>query len=186
MRRRHVSVAVLLAVAALPACHPHKGPAPVTTTASGAPIRLGWITWSDVHEIIYCTRRLDDNGTQIGVTGPCFRQTAGEPPKKIVSWLNAGRPDDKPPNAVPWSRCSVELKGDTQGALATLLTPTTRETLEDWKPDASVGGDVYALELSFSPEGNWLAVVHLAVHLGEGERIIEIPHVDIRPVPACR
>jgi hypothetical protein len=149
-------------------------------------VRLGWITWSDVNEVIYCTRRLDDAGGQIGVLGPCWQMTAGERPKKILSWLNAGRPDQTPPNAVPWSRCSVELKGDTQGASAILVTPTTREVLEDWKPEPSVGGDVYGLELSFSPEGQWLAVAHLAVHLGEGERIVEIPSVDIRTIPACR
>lgn len=112
--------------------------------------------------------------------------TAGETPKKILSWLNAGRPDETSPNAVPWPRCSVELKGDTQSASATLVSPTGRETIDEWKPDASVGGDVYAIELSFSPEGKWMAVAHLAIHLGEGERIVEIPSVQIRNVPACR
>lgn len=149
-------------------------------------MRLGWITWSDVNEVLYCNRRLDDAGNLVGVLGPCWRMSAGERPKKILSWLNAGRPDDTPPNAVPWTRCSVELKGDSQSASATLVSPTGREPIEEWKPDATVGGDVYGVELSFSPEGKWLAVVHLAVHLGEGERIVEIPSVEIRNVPACR
>lgn len=149
-------------------------------------MRLGWFTWSDVNEALFCYRRLDDNGNQVGVLGPCFRQPVGESPKKILSWLNAGRPDESPPNAVPWSRCAVKLEGDTQSARAIMTTPTGTQTLADWKPDASVGGDVYAIELSFSPEGKWMAIEHLAIHLGEGERIIEIPRVDIVPVPACR
>src|SRR5262249_35116460 len=128
----------------------------------------------------------DDGGAQVGVLGPCWRLVAGEAPRKMLSWLNAGRPDDSAPNAVPWSRCSVELKGDVQGATATLVTPTGRETLEDWKPSAEVGGDLFGVELSFSPEGRWMALVRVAVHLGEGERIVEIPEVEIRPVPACR
>jgi hypothetical protein len=112
--------------------------------------------------------------------------TAGEPPKQMLSWLNAGRPDATPPNATPWDRCSVELHGDTQGASAIMHTPTGTEPIDEWKPDAKTGGDVFADELSFSPEGRWMAVVHLAIHLGEGERIIEIPSVDIRTIPACR
>ena len=55
-----------------------------------------------------------------------------------------------------------------------------------WKPAATVGGDIYADELSFSPEGKWMAVAHLGIHLGEGERIVEIHGVDIKEVPACR
>lgn len=164
------------------------GPSPKLPqkTASGAPFRLGWVTWSDVNELIYCNRRLDDGGEQTGVLGPCWQELAGERPKKLFSWLNGGRPDETPPNAGPWQRCAIELKGDSHGATATLLTPTGREPIEAWKPDASVAGDVYALELSFSPEGKWMAVLRLGVHLGDGERIVEVSSVDIRTVPACR
>jgi hypothetical protein len=177
--------ACLLALA-LAACKPAPRPRAPLRSSTGQLMRLGWVTWSDVNELIFCNRRLDDNGQTVGVVGPCWRQSAGEPPKRILSWLNAGRPDETPPNAGPWDRCSVEVQGDTRGALATLLTPTGRESIEDWKPDAKVGGDVYAVELSFSPEGRWMAVARVAIHLGEGERIIEIPSVEIRAVPACR
>lgn len=174
-------VALLLASA----CHAPKPRMPLTKP-TGALVRLGWVTWSDVNEIVYCNQRLDDNATRIGVLGPCWHEVAGEPPKKMMSWLNAGRADDTPPNAVPWQRCSVELHGDAQSASATLVSPTGREPIDEWKPDATVGGDLYADELSFSPEGKWMAVAHLGIHLGEGERIIEIHGVDIKPVPACR
>jgi len=169
----------------LAACHAPKPRAPLVTP-SGAPMRLGWVTWSDVNEIVYCNQRLDDNGIRVGVLGPCWHEVAGEPPKKMLSWLNAGRPDATPPNAVPWQRCAVELTGDHSGATATLLTPTGRQPIDDWKPDASVGGDLFADELSFSPEGKWMAVAHLGIHLGEGERIVEVHGVDIKQVPACR
>lgn len=149
-------------------------------------MRLGWVTWSDVNEIVYCNQRLDDAGNRVGVLGPCSHLTVGEQPKRMLSWLNAGRPDATPPAATPWDRCSVELKGDTQGASAIMHTPTDTELLDDWKPDAKTGGDVYAIELSFSPEGKWLALVHLAIHLGDGERIVEVSSVDVRNVPACR
>jgi hypothetical protein len=151
-------------------------------------MRLGWVTWSDVNEIVYCNQRLDDSGTRVGVLGPCWHLTAGESPKQMMSWLNAGRPDETAPNAVPWpaNRCSVALAGDSKGATATLVTPTGREPIDDWKPDATVGGDLFADELSFSPEGKWMAVARLGIHLGEGERIIEIHGVDIKQVPACR
>jgi hypothetical protein len=169
----------------LAACHAPKPRAPLTT-ATGAPMRLGWLTWSDVNELVYCNQRLDDAGNRVGVLGPCWHLTAGEAPKKMLSWLNAGRPDDRPPNAVPWSRCHVELEGNAQGAHATLVSPTASEPLDAWKPGPEVPGDVYAVELSFSPEGKWMAVAHLGVHLGEGERLIEFHDVEIRSVPACR
>ncbi|HXU70599.1 MAG TPA: hypothetical protein VN947_14780 [Polyangia bacterium] len=183
-RLPHV-VAVAALALAVAGCRAPKPRAPLTTP-TGAPIRLGWVTWSDVNEIVYCNQRLDDNAQRIGVLGPCWHETVGERPKQMMSWLNAGRPDATPPNAVPFSRCSVELAGDSHGASATLVTPTGREPIDDWKPDATVPGDLFADELSFSPEGKWMAVVHLGIHLGEGERIIEVHDVDIKQIPACR
>ncbi|HWE27885.1 MAG TPA: hypothetical protein VHB97_07775 [Polyangia bacterium] len=143
-----------------------------------APHRLGWITWSDVNEIVYCNQRLDDAGNRVGVLGPCWQEAAGEPPKKMMSWLNAGRPDETLPNAVPWQRCSVELHDGS----AVMHTPTTQQQLELWH---AAGNDAHT-ELSFSPEGKWMAIVDLVVHRGEGEQIVEIDHVLIEPVPACR
>ncbi|HEY2744194.1 MAG TPA: hypothetical protein VGL86_06215 [Polyangia bacterium] len=153
---------------ALGACHPAPRPTPIL------PARLGWITWSDVNELVYCNQRLDDAGNRVGVLGPCWHMTVGEPAKKMLSWLNAGRPDSTPPNATPWERCSVELRGGT----AILHTPTETQTLA-----SDANGRV---ELSFSPEGKWMAIVHVALSGGEGERIVEVSAVDVRPIPACR
>jgi hypothetical protein len=172
----------LLALALLAACAPTQRKAPVTTTPNGQRLRLGWITWSDVNELIFCTRRIDDDANQVGNLGPCWRQAAGDQPKKMFAWLNAGRPDDTPPDRGPWDRCLAEIKDTT----VVLATPTERTVLDEWKPGNDVQGDRFAVELSFSPEGKWMAVEHVAIHVGEGERIIEIPSVEIRPVPACR
>jgi hypothetical protein len=185
IRRTSLWLGLLLALGA-GGCKRPLSARPPLKSSTGQPFRLGWVTWSDVDELLYCNRRIDDNGEQVGVLGPCFRLAAGERPKQIMSWLNAGRPDATPPLAGPWDRCTLEHKGDSNGAQLTLVTPTKKEPLEDWQPDSKVGGDAYAVEVSFSPEGKWMAVVHVAIHLGDGERIIEIPFVDIRPVPACR
>jgi hypothetical protein len=174
---------VLLAALLVSGCRQwSKPPAHPLTEINGRMVRLAWITWSNVDEIMYCTRRLDDEANQVGVLGPCYRQQAGEPPRKMLSWLNVARPDDRPPNAGPWERCAIELKETS----ATLLTPTGRAAIEEWKPGNEVQGDRFAVELSFSPEGKWMAVERVAVHVGEGERIVELPSVEIRPVPACR
>jgi hypothetical protein len=170
----------LVLLLALSACAPAKKQVALPTV-NGRPMRLGWITWSDVNELIYCTRRIDDDGNQVGNLGPCWRQAAGDKPKKMFAWLNAGRPDDSAPNKGPWDRCALEAKDTT----VVLATPTERNIVEEWHP-GTTPGDRFAVEVSFSPEGKWMAVEHVAVHLGEGERIIEVPSVEIRPVPACR
>jgi hypothetical protein len=172
----------LFVVALALSCAPAKPRVVVPLSPNGHPIRLGWITWSDVNELIYCTRRLDDDGNQEGNLGPCWRQSAGDKPKKMFAWLNAGRPDDSAPDNGPWDRCAAEVKNAT----AVLVTPTERTLIDDWRPTLDTHGDRFLVELSFSPEGKWMAVEHVAVHLGEGERIVEIPSVEIRPVPACR
>ena len=166
----------------LVACAPSKKNVTLPTAPNGRALRLGWITWSGVDELIYCTRRLDDDANQVGNLGPCWRQSAGDKPKKMFAWLNAGRPDDSPPDKGAWDRCLLEIK-DTS---ITMVTPTERTLLDDWHPGNDVPGDRFIDEVSFSPEGKWMAVEHVAVHLGEGERIVEIPSVEIRPVPACR
>ncbi len=181
-----VALGAIAVAAAGAGCKRPLSARPPLKSSTGQPFRLGWITWSDVNEILYCNRRIDDNGDQVGVLGPCFRLSAGERPRQIMSWLNAGRPDASPPHAGPWDRCRLEHKGDSESAQLTMVTPTGKEPLEDWRPEAKVAADAYDVEVSFSPEGKWMAVVHVAIHLGDGERIIEIPSVDIRAVPACR
>jgi hypothetical protein len=154
-------------------------------------LRLGWLTWSNPTTVLYCNRRIDDQGNPVGVTGPCWRQEAGDAPHRIVTWTNAGRPDPAPPTQGPWDRCAIELE-DAQlvpvakPARAFVVSPTGKTLIEEWTADPKLNGDLFALEVSFSPEGQWMAVAKLAIGLGEGERTVEMAGVDILPVPACR
>jgi hypothetical protein len=187
--------AAALLLLALGACKPlpaTKTAAAATATPGGERMRLGWITWNNADELMYCNRRIDDNGNPVGVLGPCWRLAAGEAaPHKMVSWLNIGRMDDKLPDVGPWPRCSVELEPakllpKAEPARAWLRSPSGRNVLDEWAPDAGVNGDAFVIELSFSPEGKWMAVAHLAIGLGEGERAVDFSSVTLRELPACR
>lgn len=165
---------------------------PARATPEHKRVRLGWVTWPNADTMIYCNRRVDDQGNLVGVLGPCWRYEAGEPaPKKIMSWSNLGRPDSTPPAVGPWDRCTLELEDarlvpTPSPARASLQSPTAKTPLDEWTPDPKLTGDAYATEVSFSPEGKWMAVLHLSIGLGEGERTIEIADAKLAAVPACR
>jgi hypothetical protein len=190
MMRRLMLALCLLAGA----CRAH---APAIFHATGGvagPVRprLAAVLWPTASGFIYCNRRLDDDAHPVGVAGPCSRIDAGErEPHRIVSWASLGRFDATPAQAGPWDRCRAELEDATlvptrRPARAWLVTPTGRTLLEEWTPEADLTGDVYTIELSFAPEGQWMAVEHVMVGLGEGERVVEVTGVAIRQVPACR
>lgn len=164
--------------------------------AVGEHVRLAAVMWPTKKAVITCTRRIDDAAQPIGVPGPCKRLEAGETdPVKILSWATLGRFDDDAPDSVPKSfggRCKLEIEpGQRQPlreATLTWVTPTKRVKLDDWMPtdDAeAVEADQFTIESSFAPEGEWLAILHVAVGLGEGDRIIQVPGVKIVAVPAC-
>ena len=190
--------AVLLAL--LSAGCRHATHANVVETAVAPPVgdhvRLAAVMWPTKKAVIACTRRVDDAAQPIGVPGPCKRLEAGEAePVKILSWATLGRFDDDAPDAVPKSfggRCHLEIvAGDRHPlheATLTWVTPTKRVKLDDWMPtdDAEpVEADRFTIETSFAPEGSWLAILHVAIGLGEGDRIIQVPGFKIVPVPAC-
>jgi hypothetical protein len=191
-----VSVSRALVLAALAAlacgCVSSRGQRVRAAYAPGpARPRLAAVMWPTASGFIYCQRRLDDDARPIGVAGPCFRMDAGErDPHRIVSWASLGRFDGTPPNAGPWDRCHAELEDarphEHRPARAWLVTPTGRTLVEEWSPEPELTGDVFTLELSFAPEGQWMAVEHVMVGLGEGERTVEVTGVALRPVPACR
>jgi hypothetical protein len=167
-------------------------PAPQTPRPAAHSLRLGWVAWGTPSRIYYCNRRLDDQGNPVGVTGPCWRLEAGESePHRMVAWMNAEHPDATTPDAFPGGKCRVELE-DAQlvpaprPARAWLVAPSGKTLLDEWTPDPKVVGDLFAVEVSFAPEGKWMALVHLAVGLGEGERSVEFAGAAIRPLPGCR
>jgi hypothetical protein len=190
------SVALALALAACAPAAPavKHGPG---LAASSAKLRLAAVMWPNGKSIIYCTRRLDDEAKPVGVAGPCRRLEAGETEAmKILSWATLGRFDQAAPDAVPATlggRCHLEI---TQGQRARTptpariewVTPSTRTTLEEWAPtgEQAALADAFTLEASFAPEGEWMAILRVAVALGDGERVIEVPAARLIKVPACQ
>jgi hypothetical protein len=161
-------------------------------SAANAParLRLGWVTWPNDDTLVYCNRRLDDAGNPVGVTGPCFRQPAEKEPHRMVAFTNVERPDPTPPDRGPWPACRIELEAAQlvpapTPARAWLVAPSGRTLLEEWTPPADVNGDAFQLEATFSPKKTWMALTHLAIGLGEGERSIEIAGATIRRTPPC-
>lgn len=160
-------------------------------------LRLAAVMWPSATSIITCTRRLDDSARSVGVPGPCRKLEAGEPePQKVLSWATLGRFDGSAPDAPPPSsggRCHIELvKGQlgpsARPATATWVTPTRRESLDSWTPGAepaSVDMDAYTIETSLAPEGEWLAILRVAVGLGDGERVVEVARARLLRIPAC-
>lgn len=82
-----------------------------------------------------------------------------------------------------------DVSGDpgAPAARATLVGPDGAEQLLDaWKPPPEVDGDYFAVEIGFSPDGKWMGVVHTSIGVGDGERLVRVESVEIRPAPACR
>lgn len=158
--------------------------------AAGQRPRLAWIAWEAEDTVIWCNRRVDDAGQARGVLGPCGRLTLGKAPQRLVSWLNLERPDTRPADAGPWARCTLRLE-DAQlvpaarPARLILVAPDGERVLHSFSPDPTLTADAYQLEASFSPGGTHLAIVELAIGLGEGERTVEVSGVRMIPVPAC-
>jgi hypothetical protein len=152
--------------------------------------RLGWVAWDDDKTLVFCNRRVDDQGRGLGVLGPCKKVTPDKTPKLLVSWLNIDTPDRTAADAGPWAQCSLELEDAKLVPPATpaklwLVTPTGKRELEAWPPEANLTADAYQYEVSFSPDGAWMAVLRLAIGLGEGERTIELVGAKLHPVPKC-
>jgi hypothetical protein len=185
-------------VLALVSCA-HDGGKPASPPPNAMPpghARLAAVMWPVAKAIIYCTRRIDDYARPVGVAGPCKRLEAGDPePVSTISWATLGRFENSAPDAMPASvggRCHLEI---TQGqrapaatpALLTWVAPSGKTVLEAWTPSGAdaVDTDAYTLEATFAPEGEWMAILHVAVGLGDGERIVKVPYAKMIRVPAC-
>jgi hypothetical protein len=168
--------------------HSAKGPAREATEPSPSPQkprahsqRLAWAAWNSDTVLFYCNRRLDDEGNQVGVIGPCFKVKENDTPHRLVNFTNINRPDTSPPNAGP---CGLELE-DAQ------LVPEKKparvlvggKPLEEWMPDAD--GDLFVLETLPSPDGKLLAILRVAVGLGEGMRTVEVVSARVTAAPSC-
>jgi hypothetical protein len=73
-----------------------------------------------------------------------------------------------------------------------VLVPTVKparlylgdKLLVEWTPDTD--GDQFTLEPSLSPDRKTLAVLHVAIGLGEGTRTVETAKVTLLPAPDCK
>jgi hypothetical protein len=168
-------------------------PASSPSSSKGDPgkrVRLGWVAWADDKTLFACTRRVDDAGAPVGVLGPCAQyDDAGR--HAILSWANTEAPDRTRSDASPLPGCRVALEDaqlapEPKPARAWLVAPSGRVLLDAWQPEATLTADAYAVEPSFSPDGKLVAYVHVAVGLGEGERIVEVAGVKLAPAPSCK
>jgi hypothetical protein len=152
--------------------------------------RLGWVVWSDPNTLVSCAHRVDDSGGIIGDPGPCKMNVAGEGSKPVAAPA-VGRMDSTSPQKTPDARCSIELvpahlTPPAAPARAYWQTPSGRELIAEWNPEAKLEADQYQLETAISPEGQWMAIIYLAIGRGEGELRVDIPRVELRAIPACK
>jgi hypothetical protein len=156
-----------------------------------AQARLGWVAWEDADTVVFCNRRLDDEGRTQGVLGPCYKAGPDNVAHKMISWVMGEAPDTTPANAAPDPDCWIEIE---EGALVpkerparlTWNTHAGRRVLDEWTPDPKLQADRFTLEASFGPGGKYLAVLRVAIGLGDGERTVEIDGARLVPLPACR
>ena len=153
--------------------------------------RLAWVAWAgDRPAFGACGRRTDDLAS-LGQRGRCWvvEGPGAAPVERDWTALPGFVQDRSPVDQAP-GRCRVavdDVGGDPAAppARATLVGPGGAQEIAAWAVPATVDGDYFALETSFSPDGRWLAVVRAAVGLG-GERLVEIAGVEVRPAPPCR
>ena len=166
-----------------PAKGPTRGDAQRPSPSPQKPLahsqRLAWAAWNSDTTLFYCNRRLDDQGNQVGVIGPCHKIKQDDTPHLLVAFTNVNRPDSSPPNAGP---CAIELE-DAQ------LVPQKKparaliggKPIDEWLPEGD--GDLFVLETLPSPDGKLLGILRVAVGLGEGERTIEVAGARVIPMP---
>jgi hypothetical protein len=149
--------------------------------------RLAWITWAG-DALVHCRRRIDDAARTVGPLGPCTRIAEGAPPARVPA-PSSHPPDVTFADATPDSACALTIE-DAQlvpapkPARLTLTTPSGKIDLDTWTPDTE--GDAFHIEASFSPDHRRVAILRVAVGLGEGERIVDVVSAQVRAAPACR
>lgn len=171
-----------------------KTPIPVAGPAVALPdgglrhtARLAWTAWSADAIFQACSRRTSDFALQ-GKLGECN----SVPARASIQRGSVVAPlvhDASAVDAAPRG-CRVifdDAPGDPAAppARATLAGPSARQPLDEWRPAREDNGDYFAVETSFSPDGKWLAIVHTAVGLGDGEQSVDVKSIEVRPAPAC-
>ena len=193
--RSIVATAFVLAACGTTTLGVQRGPG--LTSSTSRRVRLGAVMWPTATSIIACTRRLDEQAQPVGVAGPCAKLEAGENnATKVLSWATLGRFDGSPPDGGPPSlggRCHFEIEDaaripQPRSAKVWWVTPTQRRELAAWTPADEKGvaeSDQFTMEVTLAPEGEWMALLRVAIGLGDGERIVQVVGMNLLRVPAC-
>ncbi|MBX3208912.1 MAG: hypothetical protein KF764_28025 [Labilithrix sp.] len=186
MDARRLAVGMLLFTAACPRPHGAQlgGGDPATARDAGAG-RRAWIGWRSHEPLVRaCGSGASDPIPDVGQAN-CWRGGAGGPLKMTD---NGFVRDASPADHVPGDRCRVEYEDAADAsspARAWLASPTGRELLDAWMPAAGSQDTGYATEVSFSPDGKLVALVHLRVTKRASGAFIEVDEVLVRRAPAC-
>lgn len=193
----------LLALLLLTACPPRTTQVEVKRAVSPAkeyhPASrhgLAIVLWEDTEAVLACSRRVNDDGMTVGNAGPCLRALPGSHAQRghdpsLVRLALIGRQkvfaDD-----TPWHgfNCWVtiedaQLVPSRKPARVVMHSPSGQRELKSWMPDG-VEGDSFHHELSFSKSGQWMAVLRVAVGLGDGERTVEVVDAEVVQAPKCQ
>jgi hypothetical protein len=202
-----LTVPALLALAAGACRHHEVDHAPTRLATPGPPAkvvlpdggvhhteRLAWVAWragGANPTFAACGRRTADLGVQGQLCGCVVVERAGAAPTPGAWTEDAGFIRDRSAVEFAPGGCRVlldDVPGDPGAppARATLLGPGARLAIDEWRPPATVDGDYFAIETSYSPDGRWLAVVRAAVGIGDADRLVELSSVEVRPAPTCR
>lgn len=156
--------------------------------------RLAVVGWDAGGAFWACARRAEEFAPGAAEKiGRCVVVAAPGAEAKAAAFApGAFTRDVSPPDAAP-GRCRVlheDIPGDPglppeAAARATLVGPGARAPIDAWRPPLSVDGDYFALETSFSPGGDWLAIVRTAVGRGEGEQSADVVAASVLVAPRC-
>jgi hypothetical protein len=155
--------------------------------------RLAWVTW-DRNMVVACNRLVDDDAKTVGQPGPCVRVVGPATParrgEKYDSIPIEARtlPDNQPADQGPWTDCwlsieDAQLVPTRKPARLIMHSPTGERDIGFWTPDGE--GDAFHIEASFDPAGKQMAILRVAVGLGEGARTITIADALVVPVYKC-
>ncbi len=188
--------ATLLCALLLAGC-PKRDPAPVTPPPAPSPgpagpvsdggkhhtERFAEVAWKPDGTFRYCSVR--------GKPIKCMTiAKAGDAPQPAPD-ADASFAIDRSPPSSATGNCKVafdDAGGDPGAppAKASLRGPAGTQPIDEWHPAQTDNGDFFLVETSFSPDGKWLAVLHVAVGVGIDEQTADVIHAEVRAAPICR
>ena len=166
LRQAQRGLPLVIALAGCAHAPPPEPAKPGVTISAPARPRLAFVAWLDGKPIT-CPGTLDDEAKFTPKSPACMQ----------------GARDTSSPDAA--GRCRFRRE---DAVLVPALKPARLfvgdKLLAEWTPDTD--GDQFTLEPSLSPDGRQLAVLHVAIGLGEMTRTVETAKVTLLPAPDCK